>query len=205
MVNLLPDRQADALAAWLVQNPGIEIIARDRAGAYADACYRGAPSAVQVTDRWHLLRNLSDAFVAVVDRYARTATQITQKLCQSASTDTGMRAQPSCLQKAQAPTRNASQAAQSRRETRFNEALALKAEGHGLQAIADMIGVERKTLRRWFRLGHAPTWKRTTTKPGILAPYTDYLDRRWHEGCHTTTTLWRELVSQGFTGKYGIV
>ncbi|WP_395372389.1 ISL3 family transposase [Komagataeibacter diospyri] len=205
VVNLLPDRQADTLAAWLVQNPGIEIIARDRAGAYADACYRGAPSAVQVTDRWHLLRNLSDAFVAVVDRYARTARQIMQKLCQSASTDTGMRAQPSCLQKAQAPTRNASQAAQSRRETRFNDALALKAEGHGLQAIADMIGVERKTLRRWFRQGHAPTWKRTTTKPGILAPYTDYLDRRWQEGCHNATILWRELVSQGFTGKYGIV
>ncbi|WP_155820228.1 hypothetical protein [Komagataeibacter europaeus] len=71
--------------------------------------------------------------------------------------------------------------------------------------MADMIGAERKTLRRWFRQGHAPAWKRTTTKPGILAPYTDYLDRRWYEGCHNATALWRELVSKGFTGKYGTV
>ncbi|MCB8878069.1 ISL3 family transposase [Acidisoma silvae] len=70
VVDLLPDRHSETLACWLRDNPGVEVVARDRAGAYADGIRQGAPSAIQVSDRLHILRNLSDAFLALIDRHS---------------------------------------------------------------------------------------------------------------------------------------
>ena len=67
-IDLLPDREAETLSAWLKAHPGIELVSRDRSRAYANGIAEGAPAAVQVADRRHLLKNLREALEQICKR-----------------------------------------------------------------------------------------------------------------------------------------
>src|SRR5215203_3354140 len=77
VIDLLADREAATLAAWLKAHPGVEVVSRDRSPTYAAGIYEGAPGAVQVADRFHLLMNVREAIEKVVKRgyrFLRTQT-----------------------------------------------------------------------------------------------------------------------------------
>jgi transposase len=68
VVDLLPDRDAATVAAWLDAHSEITIVSRDRGGSYEQAATQGAAQAVQVADRWHLIENASATFLEAVRR-----------------------------------------------------------------------------------------------------------------------------------------
>jgi transposase len=68
IIDILPDRDASTVTAWLAAHPSISVIARDRGAGYRQAATDGRPDAVQVADRWHLMENASAAFLNAVRR-----------------------------------------------------------------------------------------------------------------------------------------
>jgi len=204
VVDLLPDRQADTLAQWLRQHPGVEIVARDRAGAYADGVRQGAPDAVQVADRWHLLRNLGDGVRAIADRQhvaiRRAAKQAGEQ--GHSSLQVTPAAEPDKPRAGVAARR--SQASLARRQVRYEDAARLRAAGASIAHIAVQLGAERKTIRRWLRAG-GPSLSRKPPRVSSLAPYLDRLERRWTEGCRNAALPWRELIPLGFSSRPGTV
>ena len=72
--------------------------------------------------------------------------------------------------------------------------------GKAARRIAAELGTERKTVSRWLRLGHAPSWKQPSGD-SMLDPFAGFLTRRWNEGCRNAAQLRRELAALGFRGQ----
>jgi len=58
-IDLLADRSVETVSAWFQAHPHVEIVSRDGSSEYASAIRKGAPHARQVSDRWHLVKNLA--------------------------------------------------------------------------------------------------------------------------------------------------
>jgi transposase len=201
VLDLLPDRQAETLAAWLKANPSVQVVVRDRASAYADGARQGAPDAIQVADRWHLLRNLGDAVHAATERHHAAVQRIGREVMAQPSAENApgipVIPQPSAVAQR-------AEAGWARRQARFEEAIRLHAAGASISGISRQIGADRKTLRHWLEVGAVPTCRKPP-RGSLLDPHREHLEGRWTEGCHNAARLWRELVALGFSGRPAVV
>ncbi len=68
VIDVLPDRCAESVQKWLEAHEEREIVSRDRGNVYLDGATQGAPLAQQVSDRWHLCKNIGDAVEEFLQR-----------------------------------------------------------------------------------------------------------------------------------------
>ena len=199
-IDLLPDRSAKTLANWLRANPRIEIIARDRYRPYMEGASAGAPGAVQVADRFHVLKNLYDAVERAVERN-RHALREPDDECRHVPA-------PEPSREAGHPGRGhrANPKRREERLKRYERVVELRERGLYVEDIAGQVGLSRSTVTSWLNAGGFPERKRPKKKkPSPVAPYADYLQRRWKERCINMSQLWREIKEMGYEGSYDAV
>jgi transposase len=203
-IALLPSRTAAPVAQWLREHPGVEVIARDRASAYAEGAKQGAPQAIQVADRFHLVQNLAEALEEVFTTQHQTFDAVNAaRRQQPIPLPDGTLAVP--VPPPATPPRAAQQAAQRAavRQARYEQVWALHRQGYPSVAIATQVGCSQRTIERYLQ---RPTWPapqhRRHYGRSLLNPYKAYLLERWNAGCHTAIQLFRELQPQGYTGSY---
>lgn len=212
LVDLLPDRTADSVATWLASQPGITVIARDRGGLYADGARRGAATATQVADRWHLVNNLVDALERFLlhkrSVLKETVARITGNVAGSTGAPADGPAQTDELypgKRTHPSPRRWHQRAEEESQRRHAARIACYARIHALAAagankadIARMVGVSRQTVHRYLAMGTPPERRQPKRLGTVLDPWKPSLLRRWGEGCHNGMRLWREMRAQGF-------
>lgn len=183
-VDVLQDREADTAAAWLRDHPGIEIICRDRAGAYASAAQAAAPDATQVADRFHVWKNLCEAVEKGVAAHRSCVTASAGDPIPAPDADTDV-VLPEGLRAATV-------------RQRYADVHALFDRGVGVSRIADQLGLDRKTVRRY---AHATAVEHMLVTPRLgrraLSPYVAYLNQRWNDGRTDSGRLFRELQQLG--------
>jgi transposase len=200
-VALLPDREADTLAAWLRDHPGVAVVARDRSGAYADGIRRGAPEAVQVVDRFHLLQNLAEALETTFTTHAASLRAVDQARHQAVIADGGLVP----VAPPRSPVRALSLAAErrERRMARYRQVWSLHREGWLGHAIARRLGLGRSTVVRYLRHQVFPERKgRSDVGRSLLDPWKPLLLKRWNAGQRDGRRLFRELQGRGYRGSY---
>jgi transposase len=200
-VDVIRERTADVLSAWLKAHPGVEIITRDRSVDYARGAAEGAPQAVQVADRWHLLKNWREALERLLGRLHSELTSLP------------LPAEPLPVPVPQRPAldsqrpsrRTALVANRARRYALYQTVRTLRQQGVPQTQIARQLGLGRGTVRMFARADTYPERGRRSPGKSILDPYIPYLQRRFHEGCSNSTQLWRELQAQGYSGSRSLV
>ncbi len=192
VVDLLPDRQSQTVTEWLRDRAPPEVISRDRAGAYAEAARQGAPQAVQVADRFHLLRNLREALEHVLACH----TAVIEEAFPQSTPASVVPPPPTPPSPALTHSQQLSRERRQRRFERYQQVIALHQRGISQRAIAVQLAMERKTVRHWLRAGRFPE-RQITPRHSSVDRWLSYLEKRWAEGCHNRSQLWRELRAQG--------
>jgi len=206
-VALLPDRTAETLAHWLQKHPGVRVITRDRAKAYAEGARQGAPAAIQVTDRFHLLQNLAEALDQVFSVHGKCLDAVNAMLRQQpVPLPSGEAAVPVALPAPSPLLQQRAAQRQARRQLVYEQVWTLHRQGWTGRAIARHLGLSARTVQRDLQTAtFAGRKRRSDCGQSVLDPYKATLLERWNAGCHSALRLFRALRSTGYTGSYTLV
>jgi transposase len=229
-IEVLPDRREKTVTAWLQTHPEIEVISRDRGGEYAAAAKKGAPQALQIADKFHLLLNLREKLKELMARKQKLLPQVevipskpvadTAREAPSASASSSScpvggsksfrhmspypRATPSGSV-AIPPEETPSQISRANRYARYEAVGTLHQQLVSQREIARRLSLSRNTVRKFLQAETFPERSPRPYRSSLLDAYKPYILERWKAGCWNGMQLLDEIKQRGYTGSEALL
>ena len=201
VVDLLADRRAETAARWMRQQPDVMVVSRDRGGEYASAASLGAPQAMQCADRFHVVKNLTEAVQVLL---ARCQAEILAT-CAPDKQDQDQQSKPTIplaewRPKEPAHVEKVRLARRAGRHARYQRVVELHMQGMKPKEIAHQLGLSERTVHRWLASGTFPEAKRRRKRQSAFDGFAPYVLKRWQDGERTGIQIFREMQKRGYTG-----
>ncbi|BCL84632.1 ISL3 family transposase [Ktedonobacteria bacterium brp13] len=226
-IEILPDRTASTVEAWLRTHPEVNIVSRDRGGEYAAAAKKGAPQAQQIADRFHLLKNLRERLKEVMDRKQSCLPEVEQHASDAIPAKAQGIKDTSVHKVTESQTGTAlekhyrtippspyqrpvglkydefqKQVRRDKRSARYEAVRTLYEQGLSQRAIAQQLKLSRETVSKFIQAEEYPEMHhlKRGEKRSILDPYKGYILQRWQQGCRNSVQLYDEIKTRGYSG-----
>ena len=204
VVDLFEGHSVESMARWLGRHPGVEVVGRDRSNVCREGVNAGAPDALQVADRWHLLRSLAlglEEFLlhkrsALEGPAASEKGEEEQPL--PGSIDDDVSTLPVRLGRPYGSVEGPAQKRHERLVETWKDIRRLHLAGASVKDIAEWVGTSQSTVYRNRELAEPPPRPRYRRRASVLDPYLPYLLERWNEGCRSAKRLHAEIRQRGY-------
>jgi transposase len=206
VVDLFEGHSVESIARWLGRHPSVEVVGRDRSNVCREGVNAGAPDALQVADRWHLLRSLALGLEEFLlhKRSALEGTAAPEKGEEEeeerlpGSIDDDVSTLPVRLGRPYGSIEGPAQRRHEHLVERWKDIRRLHLAGASVKDIAEWVGTSQSTVYRYRELAEPPPRPRYRRRASVLDPYLPYLLKRWNEGCRSAKRLHAEIRERGY-------
>ncbi len=204
VIDLLPDRKPETLAAWLIAHPGIEIISRDRGKEYIEGITLGGKQDfLEIADRFHLLKNMVEMLQRFFERSSNELKSAATKIASDVDvslipeSENGAITEAELHDNAKEPSNE-----QTYQQARFDEVKRLEIEGLSQRAIATKVGLARQTVRKYLLSDTLPRKHQNIACQSRATPFMNIIREHWDPSNPNVKKLFDEIQARGFKGSY---
>ena len=168
ILDILPSRNKDVVSSWLKKYPHIKLVSRDGSALYGGAISDALPGALQVSDKFHLIKNLLDC----ISKYIRRKYPRNLEISKYGEEDVGILNATKDIARTEKKFRM--------REEKIAQKLALIDEireknnnGISIRELARVYHMSRNTIKGYVRADSIDNWSEGVVRGSVLDKYRD--------------------------------
>lgn len=183
-LGLMGDREQESFRNWLDCHQKVKVISRDRSTEYSAAINSSDRKIIEVADRFHLIKNMSDCITKVISNNY-TDYRDTERLTEIAKEKPEQLLQNSEV-KSNTP---------DSRSTMFKEVKELQELGFKVSKISKKLGIARQTVKKYMQW--TSLQPRRSKERHDYYKYDEYIEKMYLNEGKTLSYIFKKLQEQG--------